>query len=340
MKVALMKDAGHVKLEDRALRPIEAAEILLRIDACGICGSDRTTAIDGRADYLPFGHEIAGTILEAGGAAEWLNPGQPVVLDSSTACGHCAMCKDARQEECLSLESFFHRPYLGFGEQMISPAISAVPYDRISAEQACLAEPLGVALDMAALAEIHVGSHVVVSGLGTIGLMALRLAKLAGAERIYAVGTSRGSRKAEVALSFGADEFIAVDKTPLDNYPFAQPPDRFLVCSPPRSIPAMFKAAAKAAIISFVGIRYGEGANITFDLNEFHFKKLQLRASYAAPAMRTPEAVRLLSGGGVDGGALVTHVFELGDIAEAVRVAVDDPDAIKVVVVNKNGSKS
>ncbi|HEY3331812.1 MAG TPA: alcohol dehydrogenase catalytic domain-containing protein [Capsulimonadaceae bacterium] len=330
MKLALMKNAHDIIVEERVLPEIDHDELLLKVDACGICGTDRTSAIDGWPNHGTFGHEIAATVLGSRDAK--MPVGARIVLDSSTACGRCTSCKDGNQELCTDIATIFRKPVLGFSEQMIAPVLSAVPYAHLKPEYACLAEPLGVALDMHRLADIAMGSHVVVSGLGTIGLMAIRLARLSGAERIYACGTSRSKTRQEAALAFGADEIIEVDKTPLAPSLFSKPPDRFMVTAPPKTIPEMIAIAGKGAIISYIGIKHGEEAMISFDANQFHFNKLQLRGSFAAPAMRTPEAVRLLENGTIDAAKLVTHVFEFSAIAEAVRVAVEDPNAIKVVV--------
>jgi threonine dehydrogenase-like Zn-dependent dehydrogenase len=233
---------------------------------------------------------------------------------------------------CTSIQSFFYKTSFGFAEEMISPAISAIPYDGLSPEEACMAEPLGVALDMLRLADIEIGSHVVVSGLGPIGLMALRLAKLSGAARVYGCELSSSAARIAKACEFGADEIILVDQQPLATYPFVQPPDRFLISSPPRSLVPFFDVAAKGAIFSFIGIEYGEGATVCFDLNEFHFKKLQLRASFASPALYTPAALELITRLREDFRSLITHTFPLSEIQAALKAAHQCERAIKVIV--------
>jgi L-iditol 2-dehydrogenase len=333
MKAAFMKNLDDIIIKEIDLAKPEDYEIRIKVDACGICGTDVTSAMDGREEYGSFGHEVAGTILEVGRAVRNLKVGQKVALDSSTPCGQCENCHDGRQELCTNIQSFFYKGQLGFAEEMITPAISAVPYEGLSAEEACLAEPLGVAIDMHRLADIQIGSHVVVSGLGTIGLMALRLAKLSGAQKIYACGLSRSKARNELAKKFGADEIIEVDKTPITEYKFFTPPDRFLISSPPQTMPNMFKVAAKGALISYIGIKYGEGATLSFDANEFHFKKLQLRGSFASPAMYTPKALNLLRNKLIDGKSLISHCFSLDRIKEAMAVAAKDKErAVKVVV--------
>jgi threonine dehydrogenase-like Zn-dependent dehydrogenase len=124
------------------------------------------------------------------------------------------------------------------------------------------------------------------------------------------------------------------DKTPVAEHSFPERPDRFYVTAPPQVLPAMFRAAAKGAILTYIGIAHEAGARVNFDANEFHFKKLQLRASYASPALFTPLALRLLREGAVDGARMITHRFSLDEMPEAVRVACfEKAECIKVVMV-------
>lgn len=336
--------AAYLKrLDDIILKEVPAGrlgldDIRLKIDACGICGTDVTDALDGGENYRAFGHEIAGTILETGAAVTHVAVGQKVVLESSTACGKCSNCRNMKQELCDNVQSFWPRPPYGFAEEMVVPAITAVPYDGLTPEEACLSEPLGVALDMHRIADIQVGSHVLVSGLGPIGLMAVRLAKLSGAEKIYACDLSTATRRLELARAFGADEIIKVDQVPLDKYAFAQPPDRFMVSSPPKTLPVMLTIAAPKAIIAFIGIKYGPAGQIQFDANDFHFKRLQLRGSFAAPAMGTPQALHLLKQGIIDGKALVSHTFSLAELPKAMKMAAEDLEhSVKIVITPAKG---
>jgi len=333
MKAAFLKNLNDIIIKDYKLWKVQPNEVKIKVDACGVCGTDITSAVDGKAEYGPFGHEVAGTIIELGSNVKHLSIGQKVALDSSTPCGYCAKCHDGFQELCTNVQSFFHKTSFGFAEEMITPAISAVPYEGVTAAEACMAEPLGVSIDMHRLADIRIGSHVVVSGLGSIGLMAIRLAKLSGAERIYACGLSRSKAKNKAALKMGADVVIEVDKTPIESYKFPVSPDRFMLSSPPQTMPAMFNIAAKGAIISYIGIKFGDGAAISFDANDFHFKKLQLRGSFASPAMYTPMALNLIQKKLINVKSLITHTFPLSKMKEAMNVAATNKkDAIKVVV--------
>lgn len=333
MQAAYMKDIDHIELREIDFGSLSENEIRLKVDVCGICGTDITAAVDGGDEYKPFGHEVAGTVVEIGAHVENVAVGQKVILESSSACGKCSNCRNMRQELCSNTVSFWYRNSLGFAEEMVSPAQCAVPYEGISPEEACLSEPLGVAIDMFSKTSINIGDHVLVSGLGPIGLMAVRLAKMAGAEKIYACDLSKARKRLEIAKEFGADTVIEVDKTPLAEYGFERPPNRFMVTSPPKTIPVMLEIAAPMSIVCFIGLKFGDGANISFDANEFHFKRLQLRSSFASPAMKTPWALELLRNGSIDGNALISHAFDLKQITEAMNVAVKDTgDTLKVIV--------
>jgi L-iditol 2-dehydrogenase len=109
--------------------------------------------------------------------------------------------------------------------------------------------------------------------------------------------------------------------------------DRALVSAAPAAIAGVFPALRYGGIAAFIGIDYGDRAAVTFDANDFHFKKLQLRASHAAPALYFPAVLQLLKDGHVDGPALVTHTFPLAGIAEAMTFARDARDEVIKVVV-------
>jgi L-iditol 2-dehydrogenase len=330
---AAFKRGPETLLRQVELRALNSGEIRVKIDACGLCGTDLHER-PGPPREEPFGHEIAGTIAELGPGVAHLKVGERVALDSSTPCGFCPNCKNTRQELCSDLRSFFRLglPSLGFAEQIIAPAMSALSIGDLEPAVACLQEPLGVAIDVVRLAEITIGSNVLLLGPGPIGLMAAALIRRSGARRLFVFGHKRRGARHELATRFGADEFIDADERPLRDVKFDCPIDRIVVTSPPRTLAPAIQAAAKGAIVSFIGIEYGEGATCAFDANDFHFKKLQLRASFASPALFGPLAVQYLREKVVDGAALVSHRYPLDRIGDAMSTARSDPQAVKVVV--------
>jgi L-iditol 2-dehydrogenase len=326
---AIFKTGNELSARDIELPALKTGQIRLQVEACGICGTDIHSATDKEEQ---FGHEIAGTVLELGAGVVDLKIGQKVVLDSATPCGKCDHCKNAQQELCTDIQSIWFVPSFGFAEQMIAPAICAIPYEGLSPEVACLQEPLGVAIDLVRLADIKTSSNVLIIGQGPIGLMATALVRRAGARRLFATGPASRPRRLELAKQFGADETFDSLQTPVSKFDYGCEIDRILVTAPPRTLPEAFEVASKGGIISYIGIAWGAGAKVTFDADAFHFKKLQLRASFASPALYGPEALRCLREGVVNGRALISHRFPLSQMQEAMDVARTDPGAVKVVV--------
>jgi len=331
MKAAFRR-GEEVFLKDVDMPPLKPDAIRLRVTACGICGTDLHWNSKPSKDS-PFGHEVAGTVLEVGAAVANVNVGQTVALESSSACGVCDACRNMRQELCPNLRVFWGSgPALGFAEEMIAPAQCAVPYEGMKPEIACISEPLGVAIDVLRLSDVGVDSNVLVMGAGPIGLMIAQLVKRRGARRLFVADVKRQVRRLSLAKQFGADDVVVVDETPVSKFQYGCPIDRILVTAPPPALPETFDLAAKGGIVTFIGLGEGDKATCSFDANKFHFKKLQLRASFAAPAMFTPLALTYLKEGVIDGEALISHRFPLADIAKAVRTA-NEPDAVKVVVM-------
>jgi L-iditol 2-dehydrogenase len=329
MKAAI-RDSSGVKVQDVTLRGLSPDEIRIKVDACGVCGTDLLTG--GGGEEGMFGHEVSGTVLELGKAVTGLEIGQKIVLDSSTPCGVCENCKNCEQELCTDLKSFFINGTFGFAEEMIAPGISAVPYSGITPEIASLAEPLGVSIDMARLADIRPDSNVLLLGAGPIGLMALAIAKRQGARRLFVSELGHSTARIAAAKKYGADDVVDPTKIPLSEVDFGCKIDRVMVTTPPATLADAMAVAAKGGIISYIGIRWGDGAFCRFDANDFHFKKLQLRASFASPAMYTPRAVQYLREGVVDGNVMVSHTFKLDQISDALQMAKDSSKSVKVVV--------
>lgn len=331
MKVAFRK-GNQIKFKEMERLEPQENQIRLKVDVCGICGTD---IHDSSGEEQKFGHEIAGEIIALGPGVTHLKVGQKIVLDSATPCGRCGNCKNGLQELCTDIQSFYYLDQFGFAEEMNAPAISAIPYTSLEPAVACLQEPLGVAIDLVRLGDITTDSNVLVVGQGPIGLMATAIARMQGAKRVYVTDFASKVTRKKVAESLNIDGFIDAEKEDLSQFFADKPIDRVLVTAPPPALVDAINYSDKGAIISFIGIGHGDSARIEFDANEFHFKKLQLRASFASPAMFGPLALSYLMEGRVPGKELISHTFKLSDLEEAMAVAQGDPLALKVIVSNE-----
>lgn len=333
MLAAFVKAPFQVQLREITVPEVRDDWALVKVKACGICGTDLHTARSEAKNWQPFGHEVAGVVVKVGPHVSTVKEGDKVVLESGSFCGHCSLCRNGRVDLCNKAPHFWQNASMGFAGYILAPKECLVPFDGLDFELACLVEPLGVAVDMVYTASIGLGDEVLVLGLGPIGLMSIPLARWSGAARLYAANRS-GGKRLQVARHYGADEVYVTAGKPLEEIPFRKGGvDRALVSASPQALPKVLRAMNYGGIISFIGIEYGPGATIGFDANEFHFKKLQLRASFASPALYFPLCLQLLKDGHVDGRAIISHVMPLERIAEAMQLLRDEREQVLKIVI-------
>lgn len=201
-------------------------EILLDVKAVGICGSDLHTYLDGRIGNtvvdspLVLGHEFGGVVAAVGpdaldGNGDPLRVGQRVAVDPATPCWHCEMCDAGHPNLCRRLHFCGLWPDDGaLRQQMLTSARGCFPIpDTISDAGAALLEPLGVALHATDLGKLQLARSVAVLGCGPIGLMILRLARLSGADPIYAFDCFPW--RVEKAKAWGATGAWTLDEDPI-----------------------------------------------------------------------------------------------------------------------------
>lgn len=338
MKTAYVKAPFRVEFRDVPIRDLKDNELLIRVEICGVCGSDIHSARSQAVRWEPFGHEVVGIVEKIGRIVTNVKIGDRVVLESSTFCRNCDDCRNGNIHLCKSgPNNFFTEDPGGFSEYLIAVMEQAIPLSNgISSRNAALVEPMGVAMDLYSVADIGLNDDVLVVGLGSIGLMALRMAKLAGARNLYAADVSTASRRFEVAQQFGATEIIHSDQVPIDTFSFPRGGvDRVLITAPPRLIPPALKTLRFGGIAAYLGFGYGSGKDITLDANEFHMKRLQLRASYAAPALYFPRCLDLIRSGAMDCEPLITDVYPLDQLEAALRNQAENiGHVIKTLVIN------
>jgi L-iditol 2-dehydrogenase len=307
-------------------------QVVVDVAACGVCGTDVHWAAVRAAAAQPFGHEVAGVVAAVGVGVTGVAVGDAVCLESSTFCGRCEVCRNGRVELCRSAGPIAAgSPSLGFSERMLVDADAVVPADGLPAVAASLAEPLGVAQDLVVTSGLSWDDDVLVVGPGPIGLMAVALARHAGARKVVVSARRTTGRRAELARELGADEVS--DLAPADIAARHGRFQRVLVTAPPSAVSAACGAAAFGGTVTYIGLDHNPGATITLDADAFHFNKLQLRASHASPALWLPRSVDLLRRGVIPWRALVTHEVALSEVDRAIGLLTDPASsAVKVVV--------
>ena len=213
MKALLLKQYMQLELTDMPKPTIQADEVLVRVKACGICGSD-VHGIDGstgrRIPPLVMGHEAAGVVAEIGSEVKHFREGDRVTFDSTIYCGHCFYCRKGRPNLCdnrlvLGVSCEDYRQHGAFAEYVAVPQhiVYALP-DALPFEHAAMIEALSIAVHGVGLTPIPLDSTAVVVGSGMIGLLVIQALRLAGCMRVFAVDID--DAKLKLALQLGAEE--------------------------------------------------------------------------------------------------------------------------------------
>jgi len=316
--------------------------VIVRVRACGVCGTDVNFVRDWPGQPMALGHEIAGEVLEIGKEVTQVKPGDRVIVEDCSMCGVCEACKSGQAEFCRNMFTMEGQP--GMGQYMSVRYNLLDKFDGMDYTAACLTEPLAVSLTAVSLAEIPLGGSVVVLGNGPLGLMAARLAKLRGAGFVAITGLGDGKpvslARFAVAREFGCDLVMEIGRQSVEDEikrKFPNGVDRIIVSSPPQSMLDAFKIIRFGGIITFFGLHFGGKNKIEVDVNDMIFRKITLRPTFAEPAINFPIANRLLKDGLVDAGKLISHTFGFDRARDVMRAIVDGSEPIIKAVMLPHG---
>jgi L-iditol 2-dehydrogenase len=212
MKALLLKEYKKLEVTQMPEPAYGPDDVLVRVKACGICGSD-VHGFDGstgrRIPPLVMGHEAAGVVAQVGSNVKRWRVGEPITFDSMVSCGTCAYCRAGESNLCdsrrvLGVSCGEYRQHGAFAEYVAVPQhiVYGLP-DSLPFEHAALVEAVSVAFHAATRPVIRIGDTAVVVGTGMIGLLVVQTLRLAGAGRVIAVDLD--PKKLELARSLGAD---------------------------------------------------------------------------------------------------------------------------------------
>lgn len=206
MRVALLRQAGEIVIEDRPMLVPAAGEVLIQVVYAGVCGSD-LHSFEGTHPFrhppVVLGHEVSGTIAAVGEGVTGLALGQPVTVMPYTFCGTCAQCRLGRTNTCLNKVVPGLQGWQGtFAEYFLSRADIVYPLAGLGLRRGVLAEPFAVGVHAARRGNVEPGSRVLVLGGGSIGLFTTAAAHLAGAATVAI--TDLSAHNLSLAAKMGA----------------------------------------------------------------------------------------------------------------------------------------
>jgi L-iditol 2-dehydrogenase len=211
MKALVLKEYRQFAIEDFPVPTLQPDEVLVRVRACGICGSD-VHGMDGssgrRIPPIVMGHEAAGVIAEIGGAVTSWKKGDRVTFDSTVSCGECWYCRRGEINLCenrrvLGVSCSEYRRHGAFAEYVAVPQriLYRLP-DNLSFEQAAMVEAVSVAVHAVERTPLSLNASVAVVGTGIIGLLVVQVLRARGCGQIIAIDLDEG--KLKLARQFGA----------------------------------------------------------------------------------------------------------------------------------------
>ena len=303
MKALLLTAYGRFELAEMAIPEVGAEDVLVRVRACGICGSDihGYTGITGRRiPPLVLGHEAAGVIERVGAAVEGFAAGDRVTLDSTVYCGRCEFCRRGEVNLCdartvLGVSCGDYRRHGAFAEFVAVPAriLHRLP-DGLPFEQAALVEALAVAVHAVGRKVPAPGDRVAVIGCGMIGLLTIQVLRARGCRTIAAVDLD--ARRRDLAMRAGATE-VHAEIASLSNADHV-----FEVVGHPQTVAAAVRAVRKGGAVTLVGNLAPE---VPLPLQAVVSREITLFGSCASSG-EYPEALRLMASGEVDVAPLIS----------------------------------
>jgi L-iditol 2-dehydrogenase len=333
MRAAVYRGPDETRIEELPDPNPGPGEIVVRMLAGGICGSDLMDWYTERRAPLVLGHEPVGVITDVGTADESELPpvGTRVFIHHHVPCFVCDRCRRGHHTLCASFKRSGIHPG-GFAELILVPAPNArldtlVLPDDVSTEAATLIEPLACCIRSQRRAGVTSRTRLAVIGVGQMGLLHVQAALAMGCGAVVAIDPIAGRRK--IAESFGA-EVAEPDATAVATA-LGIRPDVVLVCTGARSAFELGMTIVDDGGTVQLFAPTSPEQRFDFDPNELFFREIVVQSSYSAGPMDTREALDLLASGSVTGEGIITHRFPLSAIASALETA-RSKEAIKVIV--------
>lgn len=341
MKTAVMTGIRKVELTTRPIPVPAENEVLVKIEYVGICGSDLHYYETGRiGDFIvepPFvlGHEAGGIVVETGSNVRNLKVGDRVALEPGKTCGTCEFCKSGKYNLCKDVVFFATPPVDGvFQEYVAHDAGLCFPIpDHMSTMEAALIEPLAVGFHAAIQGGAGIGQTAVVTGAGCIGLVSMMALKAMGVSRVYVVDVME--KRLQKALELGADGVIngreedAVAKI-MELTNGAGCDLSIETAGTEITTTQLIQMAKKGSAIVLVG--YSPSGKLTLPVSTALDKELTFKTVFRYRNIY-PMAIEAVAQGKIKIKEIVTNIFELDDIADALEQSVENKaDIVKGVI--------
>jgi threonine dehydrogenase-like Zn-dependent dehydrogenase len=320
-------------------------EILLRVEAAAICGTDLKIAQHGHrklrdGQTIILGHEFVGRVEKVGRRVKGYDAGMRMGVAPNIGCGRCEMCGRGLTNMCPDYSAFgidrdgaqteyVKIPAAAIEQGNLVPIGSSVP-----ATQACLAEPLSCAISGVRAAQVKAGDCVIVFGAGPMGLLNVMVAGSAGASRVVVVDPN--SRRLEAARKVGATDAIDPAKCAVKDWVTRETKgrgvDAVIAAAPSPKVQqdALELLAPFGRLCLFAGLPRGQGC-VELDTNAIHYKQLIVTGMTGGSPADYRQAVGMIESGRIDVSKVISDVLPIGEVKRAYERAMSG-QGMKIVM--------
>lgn len=339
--VKTQKGVGCIELRDVPQPTPKDDEVLIKIAACGICGTDIHVKHD-KFPYWPpviLGHEFTGSVAQVGKSCKVLKKGDRVVAEPHTrACGRCYLCRTGNIQICPEKRSPGWGIDGGMAEYICYPEklLHTIP-DSMTDDQAVMTEPVAnIVTDLLERTRVEPGDFVVVQGPGPIGLIAAMAARAVGAKEVAIIGTPGDiDLRFKKAKELGFDKLINVgSEDPIKavmDLTGGRGADIVVECSgAPKAIPMIPDMLRKMGKVCVVGLTGGRNVELSWD--KFAFKVATVVFNLSTFYTSWDKSIELIASGRIQAEKLITHKEPLANW-EAVFKDIEELKALKGVLI-------
>jgi len=337
LRVAVYHSNDDLRIEERPRPSIGAGELLMRVVASGVCGSDVMEWYRKPKAPLVLGHEVAGTVEAVGDGVSDFKVGDRIATTHHVPCNACRYCRRGAHNVCESMHRTTFDPG-GFSEYVRLPQVNVergtfVLPDDLSFADATFVEPLACVLRGQRLAQVGRGDSVLVIGAGLSGILHLQAARAQGARRTFAIDLH--PQRIAAAKRFGADEAWAATESIEAQLRAANEgrlADRVIVCAGALSAlkQALQLVDHAGSLLVFAPVSPGE--TLPLDVNDLWKRGITIVHSYAGPPDDMRLALDWIASKRIDVGSMITHRLPLDQTGEGFRLTAAGGDSLKVLI--------
>jgi 2-desacetyl-2-hydroxyethyl bacteriochlorophyllide A dehydrogenase len=307
-------------------------EVLIRVAACGICGTDQHIYDGDFGGPFPLigGHELVGEIVEAGGEVVERKVGERVAVNPNVFCGSCFYCQRGQVNHCLRWSAIGVTRDGGFADYVVAPEANVYSIGELDFETAAFIEPLSCVVYGLKRVRVPIGANALIYGAGPIGLLMLQLVAHGGAGSVAVVDVKQ--EKLELAPRLGASHAVLAGDSAADTLREISPLgfDVVIDCTGvPAVVEHMFAHARNEGKLLFFGVNPSE-ARVAVSPYDVYRKDLEIYGSFAL-RYTFHDAIALIDSGAVDVKPLLSNRFPIERFPEALDLA-GSGEALKVQI--------